>query len=121
MMGTFIAHTLTETRITEDQCRFEMTFVDASGESYAISIPSSIAADLVPVLEALTTRQRRAAEFTRLPKQFAVGHASIERMVLMRFDDEPPYAVGIEFAEALSRELREQCEHVSLLRRPAIH
>ena len=62
MMTTFVAHSLTETRITDDQCRFEMTFVDARGERHAISIPSGIAADLVPVLEALVAARQDARQ-----------------------------------------------------------
>ena len=50
-----------------------------------------------------------------------VGHAVAEHMVLLRFDKEPPYAIGVEAAEALGRELQEQSEHVSLMRRPVVH
>ena len=42
-------------------------------------------------------------------------------MVLLRFDKEAPYAIGVEDAEALGRELQEQSEQVSLMRHPALH
>ena len=121
-MNTFLAQTLCESTITEDRSRFEMTFVDAGGQRHKISIPFAIAADLIPVLESVAgDRNTGGADFTRLPREFAVGHADAERMVLLRFDSEPPYAIGVETAEALGRELQERSEHVSLMRRPAVH
>ena len=142
-MDTILAQTLCESSITEDRSRFEMTFVDAGGERHKISIPFTIAADLIPVFETLAGdrnageeeapaaevvgdggvggRNAGGADFTRLPREFAVGHAIAEHMVLLRFDKEAPYAIGIEAAEALGRELQEQSERVSLMRRPAMH
>jgi hypothetical protein len=122
-MNTFRARTLTETTTTEDKRRFEMTFVDAGGQSFTISIPSDVAADLIPILESVAGNEKRAgaAEFTRLPKECAVGRAIGERMVLLRFDEEPPYAIGPEVAEVLGRELQDQGEQLSALRRPALN
>jgi hypothetical protein len=122
-MSTFVAQTLTETSVSEDRGRFEMTFVDVSGQRHAISIPARIAADLIPVLQSVAAHQTKKGgpDFTRLPQKFAVGHAVGERMVLLRFDAEPPYAIGVEVAEALGRELQEQSEHVALERRPGLH
>ena len=50
-MNTFLAQTLCESALTDDRSRFEMTFVDAGGQFHKISIPFTIAADLIPVLE----------------------------------------------------------------------
>ena len=87
-----------------------------------MSIPSAIAADLVPLLEQVAADQAQTmAELTRLPKACAVGHAVRDRKVLLRFDDEPPYAIGIEAAAALGRELQEQTELLSNISRPALH
>ena len=58
-MNTFLAQTLCESTITEDRTRFEMTFVDAVGQRHKISIPFTIAADLIPVLEDLAGSQVR--------------------------------------------------------------
>ena len=122
-MKAFLARTLTETSTTEDRRRFEMTFVDAGGQSFTLSIPAGIAADLVPILESIAADQKRASamELTRLPKACAVGRAIGERMVLLRFDEEPPYAIGLEAAETLGRELQEQSEQLSVLGRPALN
>jgi hypothetical protein len=120
-MKTFLANTLTKTAKTDDN-RFEMTFVDAHGKRYTVSIPSAIAADLVPLLEQVAADQvRTMAELTRVPKACAVGHAVRDRKVLLRFDDEPPYAIGLETAAALGRALQEETELVSDMPCPALH
>ena len=121
-MKTFLATTITETTVSQDRRRFELTFVDADGQQYAVSIPSAIAADLVPVLESVAAAQHPGAgEMTRLPKTCAVGHARGDRMVLLRFDDEAPYAIELEVAQALAEQLQEQSEELSETARPALH
>jgi hypothetical protein len=122
-MKTFRATTLTETTVSTDKRRFQMTFVDADGQQHAVSIPSAIAADLVPVLEAVAASQPRATggEMTRVPKTCAVGHATGDRMVLLRFDDEAPYAIELEVAQALAEQLQEQSAELSDEPRPALH
>ncbi len=42
-------------------------------------------------------------------------------MVLLRFDEEPPYAIGLEAADILGRELQEQSEQLSVSARPALN
>ncbi len=123
-MKTFVATTLTETAISQDKRRFQLTFVDSKGESYAVSIPSALAGDLVPVLEsiaALAPRAAGTAEMTRLPKTCSVGHATGERMVLLRFDDEAPYAIELEVAQALAEQIQEQSTEICEGPRPALH
>jgi hypothetical protein len=122
-MKTFRATTLTETTVSPDKRRFQMKFVDADGEEHAVSIPSAIAADLVPVLEAVAAAQPRATggEMTRLPKTCAVGHATGDRMVLLRFDNEAPYAIELEVAQALAEQLQEQSAELSETARPSLH
>jgi hypothetical protein len=121
-MSRFIASTLTETAATEDKRRFEMTFVDAAGRRSTISIPSALAADLIPVLQQVAAAQMpMMGELTRLPRACVVGSAIRERKVLLRFDDEPPYAISLEAAAVLSRDLQEESEAVSKRERPALH
>ena len=80
-MNTFLAQTLCESTITEDRSRFEMTFVDATGQRHKISIPFTIAADLIPVLESAAADKRSdGGDLTRIPRTFAVGHAAAERI-----------------------------------------
>lgn len=123
MMSTITAQTLVETGVSDDRHRFELTFVDAHGEKHTLSLPTRVAADLIPVLESLAGNSAKATglDFTRIPHEFEVGYAAAERMVLIRFDGEAPYGLGAEVAEALGRELQEQSDRVAHLRRPELH
>ena len=122
MPGTFLAESLVETRTSEDRRRVELTFVDAKGARQTFSLPSRVAADLVPVLDSLAAGPSDAdyPKFTKRPKQCAVGRARYERLVLIKFDDDPPYGLDIEDAEALWRGVCEETESVSLLKEPAL-
>jgi len=121
-MPKFVAQSLAETRTSEDRRRFEVTFVDARGEKQTISLPIGVAADLVPVLNALAegVGGARGAKFTKMPRHWAVGTAQHERLVLLKFDDDPPYGLDLEVAETLWREVREETESVSRLKAPAV-
>ena len=122
-MKTLLVSAITETHLSQDQRRFELTFADAEGRQYALSLPTAIAADLVPVLEAVAAAHPRAGggELTRLPKTCAVGHATGDRMVLLRFDNEAPYAIELEVAQALAEQLQEQSSELAESARPSLH
>jgi hypothetical protein len=120
MTETFVAQSLAETRAKPDERRFEMTFVDADGRRRTISLPVAVAADLVPVLQSLSAGlgDGGGTLFTKVPKSTAVGSARHERLVLVRFDDDPPYALNVDDAENLWREVREEAEQVSRMKAP---
>jgi hypothetical protein len=121
-MSKFVVQSLAETRTSEDRRRFELTFVDARGRKQTISVPVGIAADLVPVLNSLAEGLggAKGAKFTKMPRQWAVGTAQHERLVLLKFDDDPPYGLDLKVAETLWREVREETESVSRLKAPAV-
>jgi hypothetical protein len=122
MSDRFAAQSLVQTKTSEDRRTFELTFVNARGDKYTLSLPVDIAADLAPVLGLLARSVGGAngAKFTKIPKQWAVGTARHERLVLLKFDDDPPYALDPEVAETLWREVREETESVSRLKAPAV-
>ena len=121
-MSRFVAQSLAQTGTSEDRRRFELTFVDARGQKQTISLPTGVAADLVPVLHSLAESLggAKAAKFTKMPRQWAVGTAQHERLVLLKFDDDPPYGLDLKVAETLWREVREETESVSRLKAPAV-
>jgi hypothetical protein len=121
-MPKFVAQSLAQTRTSDDRRRFELTFVDARGQKQTISLPTGVAADLVPVLHSLAESLggAKAAKFTKMPRQWAVGTAQHERLVLLKFDDDPPYGLDLKVAETLWREVREETESVSRLKAPAV-
>lgn len=122
MPSKFVAQSLAETGTSEDRRRFELTFVDARGKKQTVTLPVAVAADLVPVLSALADSlgDAKGATFTKMPKHWAVGTARHERLVLLKFDDDPPYGLDLNVAETLWREMREETESVSLLQAPAL-
>ncbi|MDX2201357.1 MAG: hypothetical protein NW223_01280 [Hyphomicrobiaceae bacterium] len=119
-MAEFNAQALVETKTT-DRNRIQLTFADARGMRQTVTLPTRLAADLVPVLAALTDAATQAGpRFTRSPKALAVGRAEHERLVLLKFDDDPPYALEPDRAEDLWREVREEAEFVASMKAPAI-
>lgn len=122
MSDCFAAQSLIETKTSDDKRRFELTFVDVNGEKRTISLPVAVAADLAPVLTALAakTASTGAAKFTKMPKRWAVGTAKHEQLVLLQFDDDPPYGLDLEVAEILWREVREGQEAASRQKAPAL-
>lgn len=119
MPERFAAQSLVETRTSEDQRRLELTFLDDAGRKKTISLPIKLAADLVPVLKTLAASSD-GAKLTRIPKRCAVGTARHERLVLIKFDDDPPYGLDLDEAETLWREVREGAEAVSRRKAPAL-
>ena len=120
-MTTFLTSTIIEIAKTDDN-RLETTFVDTDGKRYNVNIPSAIAAVLVPLLERVAAEEARTlAEMPRLPKACEVGHAVRDRKVLLRFDNEPPYAIGLEAAAALGRALQEETELALSASSPVLH
>lgn len=121
-MSDFIAQSLVQTRSADGERRFELTFADAKGGQQTISIPNRVAADLASVLAMLARHAGPPAgpRFTKVPKNLAVGRAPHERLVLLKFDDDPPYALDPDKAEDLWRGMREETEAVALMRAPAI-
>jgi hypothetical protein len=118
MSKPFLAQSLVETR-TADR-RFEMTFVDATGAKQTISLTNGLAAELGPVLALLAAKlgDRAGPALTKMPKQWAVGHARHERLVLIRFDDEPAYGLSFTEAASLWREVRSQAEMICRMKAP---
>ncbi len=120
MATSFKAQSVSGTRLKADERTLEMTFVDANGKQHVVSLPSIVASDLAAVLKAVSCESngKGRAEFTRKPRQTAIGSATHERLILIRFDDEPPYGLDLDEAESLWRGLREEAEAVSRTKAP---
>ena len=116
----FKAQALLETRARREERRLEMTFVDGAGRRQTLSLPAAVAADLAEVLQSTAADMASGTygQLTKMPKQTAVCSATHERLVLIRFDDDPPYGLDVDEAESLWRGLREEAERVSQQRLP---
>jgi hypothetical protein len=122
MNDKFAARSLVATRMSQNGRGYELTFVGANGKKHTLSMPAALAADLASVLQSLgeSIPGGSRGEFTKLPKQLAVGNARHERLVLIKFDDDPPYALDPDVAESLWREVREETENVARRKVPAL-
>lgn len=122
MPDRFVAQSLLETKTSQDRRNLELTFVDARGAKRTLSLPRDVAADLVPVLASLSAGMSATGDlkFTKTPKYCQVGHARNQRLVLIKFDDDPPYALDLEEAENLCRDLREEAESASSIQEPLL-
>ena len=122
MQDKFNAQSLVETNSTLDRSAFELTFVNSQGARQTLRLSRGVAKDLVPVLQSLTDGKEAAngARLTKMPKTCSVGHATYERLVLIKFDDDPPYAIGLEEARSLWREVRHESENILRRKRPAL-
>ncbi len=122
MSDRFVAQSLLETKTSGDRRNLELTFVDAQGARRTLSLPRGMVADLVPVLASLSADMTTNGEikFTKTPKHCQVGRARHQRLVLIKFDDDPPYALDLEEAENLGRDLREEAESASSIREPRL-
>jgi hypothetical protein len=120
MSKKFYAQSLVRTETGKDNASLELTFVDARGNTETINVPGRIAMDLGEVLTSLAGQlaENCDAKLTRVPKLCAVGHARHEGLVLIRFDDDPPYGLEVDKASELWRELRQEAERMSHLKVP---
>jgi len=122
MLDKFNAQSLVETQTTLDRSAFELTFVDGKGARQTLRLSRGVAQDLVPVLQSLTDSKENAGAgmLTKMPKRCAVGHATQQQLVLIKFDDDPPYAVPLQDARALWRDLRQASAAIAHRKRPAL-
>jgi len=121
MSKKFGAQSLVETRVSNDQRCLELTFADASGVRQMLSLPMSLATDLAPVLLSLAKNSTAVgACLTKVPSAFSVGHATYQRLVLIKFDDDPPYALNLDDARMLSRQLSDESETAACRKAPAL-
>lgn len=89
-----------------------MVMADATGEESKLCVTADIASSLLKVLEDFTSTGTAGTTLTKRPKAFAVGTGRYERLVLVRFEDDAPYALRPEDAIGLAEALTEQIETV---------
>src|SRR5262245_57637686 len=120
-MKKFVAQSLVETRVSNDQRRLELTLADTRGERQILTLPMSLANDLAPVLLSLAKNSTAAgARLTKMPSTFHVGHATYQRLVLIKFDDDPPYALNLDDARMLSRQMLDESETAARSKEPML-
>lgn len=117
MKATRTAMTLVRSKITKGG-DLELVVVDAQGKASELRLTPDMASSLLKVLEDFSARAGSGGgTLTKRPKTFAVGNGSFERVVLLRFEDDAPYALRPEDAIELAEALAEQSDTV--VSRPA--
>jgi hypothetical protein len=121
MSKKFVAQLLVETRVSNDQRRLELTLADTKGDRQILSLPMSLTTDLASVLLSSAKNSTAVgARLTKMPSTFYVGHATHQRLVLVKFDDDPPYALNLNDARMLSRQMLDESETAARSKVPAL-
>ena len=111
MKATRTAASLLRTTVTKDG-NLDLVVVDGNGKESKLRLTADTASSLFKVLEEFTSRASVGDTLTKRPKAFAVGTGRFERVVLLRFEDDAPYALCPEDAIGLAEALTEQTESV---------
>jgi len=121
MPKKFVAQSLVETRVSNDERRLELTLAGTKGDRQVLSLPMSLATDLASVLVSAAKNSKAVeARLTKMPSTFYVGHATHQRLVLVKFDDDPPYALNLDDARMLSRQMLDESETAARSKVPAL-
>jgi hypothetical protein len=101
--------------------RFAVTMAGADGRTTTLSLSASAVSELFERLVLLGAEDGAGAVPTRLPESFAVGVGKHEPLVLVRFEDEAPYALKPSDARDLAEALLECADDAEEQPEPARH
>lgn len=114
MAEKFAATMLTRTE-GSDGTSLAITLADGNGRKRILTLTPDLARTLADVLSTFGGRGAPShLEATKRPQSFAVGSGKYENVVLVRFEDEAPYALPASSAFELAKVLLEQSEAVAL-------
>ena len=113
MQNTFAATGISRTSRT-DGAALDVEFCDANGQIRTVRVSADMAATLARTLQEFAARasKLRNDALTKVPANFAVGTGRFDDVVLVRFEDDTPYALGAAEATALAEALIDQAELV---------
>ena len=91
----------------------EVVVIGADGKEAKLRLSADTARNLASVLSEFATNSTLPSDatLTKRPKSFAVGTGRFERLVLLRFEDDAPYALRPEQAMELCNALLELSEN----------
>jgi hypothetical protein len=115
MKDIFAAIAISRTK-RADSGALELQLADASGRKTTIRVSAEIAALLAQELMNFADSAVSSTDIAlaKRPKSFAVGTGKYENVILVRFDDDAPYALDAVDAADLGEALIEQSEEVVL-------
>ncbi len=112
MRKTFAAEAVAKT-VSNGQ-GLDVTLTDQDGRKLAISLAPHAARVLSAALNDVIAASDAALVPTKVPTDFSVGRGRFEQVVLVRFENDVPYALAPAMAAELSRELAEEAADVAL-------
>lgn len=99
----------------------ELHLADAAGGLRTLCIARELVPVLRDVLQDFAARSEAPGPAaTKLPQSFAVGTARFEQLVLVRFEDDPPYGLRVEHAAELGRALVQESREAGQISVPAL-
>jgi hypothetical protein len=108
------------TKTTPANAVIEITLADGSGNTQKICASADVAQTLAQIFgDFAQVAQTTSPPLTKRPSTFAVGTGRYEQLVLIRFENDVPYALCADDAIDLGRALLDQAETVST-KRPAL-
>lgn len=92
----------------------DVEFCDARGRVSVVRVTPDMAATLARTLGDFASQGTRGSDqaLTKVPASFGVGTGRFDDVVLVRFEDDTPYALGPAEATALGEALIDQAELV---------
>jgi hypothetical protein len=111
----FEATALSRTEASADGQTLELRLLDAAGRKRTLTLTAELAQSLAQVMaEFAEAAPRSGVRPTKLPKSFAVGAGQYDSVVLLRFEQEAPYALPAKDAFELAKALLNQSERVAV-------
>ena len=115
MSRTFSATTVSRTETAENGQTLQLRLADAGGKLRTLTVTAEVARSLAQVFsEFAETAPSSGIQPTKLPKSFSVASGQFERVVLLRFEQEAPYALPAKDALELAKALLNQSERVAV-------
>ena len=115
MATKFRATAMSRTETAGDGRTLEFRLLDAAGKMRTLSVTAEVAQSLAQVLgEFAEAAPRSGIQPTKLPKSFVVGAGVHESVVLLRFEQEAPYALPARDAFELAKALLSQSERIAV-------
>ncbi len=115
MSRTFDVTTVSRTETADNGQTLRLRLLDAAGKVRQLTVTAEVARSLAQVFtEFAETAPRSGIQPTKLPKSFSVGSGRYESVVLLRFEQEAPYALPAKDAFELAKALLNQSERVAV-------
>jgi hypothetical protein len=112
-MLTFEAQTINWSGTTSDRSKFAIIFTDSQGNDLKLTLPSIIASRAIDLMPATIAGAKGPVPltFAKDARNWRVGSMD-DKVVVVQFDNDPPYALAPQDAKRLSKALEDEADLV---------